>query len=193
MARMSERIGSPSKTCDCWAPVMGTMLIMIGLFDLGFGLSLSAISIELGQIAGDIHANSGLLRIGRGVSKITGGFLNLGGEVARGEIAKGILDQLPAVWFSMLMAIGRIVLSIVSILLGIALARRMRRVIRPLRSWAWVSMAWGLIAIFGGWGLYRLLLSSSGGTATTVIFIVDFGLHVAWPVVIVRRLRLERG
>ena len=75
---MSQQIGTPGKSCECWAPVLGTMLILIGLFDLGFASLTAAASIELGRLAGVVAESSTLITFGHAFSQMSGGLLDIG-------------------------------------------------------------------------------------------------------------------
>ena len=180
---MPQRIGSSNGPCECWAPVLGTMLILFGVFDLGFGAVMAALSISLGEIAGDVEANSGLIHMGSIFSKLTGGFVHLG-NVDQGEAATAVLGMLPPVWLSLLLAIGRMLLALSSIALGVGLARRLRGSLNPLMVWAITACGWGIVSILANIGTYEFLAAASGGLAATVTVLADLGLHVAWPLVI---------
>ena len=188
---MSQQIGKPGVGCECWAPVLGTMLILIGLFDLGFGAAMAAASISLGEVAGEVEANSGLLHLGSMFTKITGGLVHFG-SVDQGEAAKHVLDILPPVWISMVLAVGRIVLALCGIVLGIALARRSGRSLPPLMKWSLVACGWGIVAILANIGTYEFITSTSGVVAASVTVQVDLGLHVIWPLVVGWKVRLAQ-
>ncbi len=186
---MSDRIGSPSKSCACWAPVVGTMLILIGLFDLGFGSALAAASIELGHLAGAIEASSGLIKVGHALSQVTGGLLQFG-SAEQGTVVKELLGELPPVWVSMLLAIGRVILSLAAVLLGIALARRTRRALLPLSRWALIACGWGVISMLFSIGLYQFIGRTTGVAAAGMTVTLDLLLHVIWPLVVLYRIRI---
>jgi hypothetical protein len=188
---MSHRIGTPGGSCECWAPVVGALLILIGVFDLGFGAVMAAASIELGQVSGVVEANSGLIKVGNALSQATGGLLQFG-AAERGAAINEVLRDLPPVWISLILAIGRLLLSLAAIVLGIALAKRVRQVMRPLSGWAIVAAVWGLIAIFFSIGLYRFLGHSSGVAAAGITILLDLAVHVAWPIIVFCRIRLAR-
>jgi hypothetical protein len=165
------------------------MLILIGIFDLGFGAAMAAASISLGQVAGEVSANSGLLHLGSMFTKITGGLVHFG-SVDQGEAATRVLDVLPPVWISMVLAIGRMLLSACAIGLGIALARRLRSSLSLLMKWSLIACGWGIVAILANIGTYEFLTSTSGALAASVTVLVDLGLHVIWPLVVGWKVRL---
>ncbi len=167
---------------------MGTMLILIGLFDLGFGSVMTATSIELGRLAGDIESNSTLISLGHGLSQISGGLLNIG-SAAEGAIVKSLLGELPPIWITMLLAIGRLILSLAAICLGIALAKRIRRAIQPLARWSIMAFVWGFISMLCSIGLYRFIGDTAGGFASFILVMIDLGVHILWPAAVFYRLR----
>ncbi|MDP6157776.1 MAG: hypothetical protein QF534_02910 [Phycisphaerales bacterium] len=188
---MSNRIGSPCETCECWAPVVGTILILVGIFDLGFGAAIAAASIELGQLAGEVEASSGLIKIGHTLSQVTGGLLQFG-SAEQGAVVKEVLGELPPVWISLLLAVGRILLAMVAVVLGVALARRFQKAVLPLSRWAIVAAGWGLISMLFSIGLYSFIGKTSGVAAAGITVLLDLALHVIWPLAVLWRIRLAR-
>ena len=96
MTYSEDTIGSPGPTCQCWAPVIGTMLILIGVFNLAFGIAVAAASIEIGLVADEVASSSELIRIGHTMSEITGGLLKLG-DAEQGAAVKEVLGSIPPV------------------------------------------------------------------------------------------------
>ena len=187
---MSDTIGSPGQSCQCWAPVLGTMLILIGIFDLGFGTALAAATIELGALAGEIEASSSLISIGHAFSQITGGLLQFG-SADEASIVRNLMGDLPPVWISVLFAVGHILLSLSAIVLGIGLVKRMRRVIKPLNRWAWIACGWGILSMIFSIGVYQFIHRATGGAAASVTVLLDLSVHIVWPLAVLYRRRIS--
>ena len=188
---MTHQIGTPGKSCECWAPVVGTMLILIGLFDLGFASLTAAASIELGRLAGVVAESSTLITFGHAFSQMSGGLLDIG-SAEQGAIVKSVIGELPPVWLSLILAIGRLLLALASIVLGIALAKRLRSAVLPLSRWALVAAGWGVLGMLFSLGLYGFIGKSSGTAAAGVIVLLDLSLHILWPLIVLWRIRLAR-
>jgi len=169
--------------------VLGTMLILIGLFDLGFGTALAAAAIELGQLAGEVEANSGLIKFGHALSQVTGGLLQFG-SAEQGAVVKELLGELPPVWLSLLLAIGRVLLSLAAMVLGIGLARRLRRAVRPLHRWALIACGWGVLSMLFSIGLYQFIAKTTGTPAAGMTVVLDLSLHIVWPMAVLYRIRV---
>jgi hypothetical protein len=164
------------------------MLILIGVFDLGFGIALAAASIEIGQVAGEVASSSELIRIGQTVSQITGGLLHLG-QAEQGAAVKEVLDVIPPVWLTWLLSIGRVLLSLAAIVLGALLATRHRNCLPILGKWGLAAGGWGVLTMLMSIGTFRFIGITTGGLAATLTVLLDLTLHVAWPAVIVWKVR----
>lgn len=167
---------------------MGTMLILIGLFDLLFGATITALTINLAEIAGELESKSALISIGSGLSQFSGGLISLG-NTAEAAAAKAVLGDLPPIWLSMILAIGRVILSLAAIGLGIMLARRMRTALSPLKKWSVLAVVWGAITILTTIAIYRFIGEVTGGLAAFVTVLFDLGLHIVWPACVFMRVR----
>ena len=183
-------IGSPGPTCQCWAPVIGTMLILIGVFNLGFGIAVAAASIEIGLVADEVASSSELIHIGQTMSEITGGLLKLG-EAEQGAAVKEVLGSIPPVWISVVLAIGQGLLSAAAIVLGAALIRRNARILPLLGKWGIIAATWGVVAMLASIGTYRFIDITTGGLATTITVGLSLILHVVWPGIIIWKVRAE--
>lgn len=169
---------------------MGTMLILIGLFDLLFGAALTALTINLAEISGELESKSTLISLGSGLSQLSGGLISLG-SAAEAAAAKAVLRDLPPIWLSMLLAIGRVLLSLGAICLGAMLSRRMPKVLSPLKKWSVTAVAWGAITILATISIYRFIGEATGGLAAFVTVLFDLGLHIVWPACVFMRVRQE--
>ena len=190
MTHCGDTIGTPGTNCQCWAPVIGTMLILIGVFNLGFGIAVAAASIEIGLVADEVASSSELIRIGHTMSEITGGLLHLG-DAEQGAAVKEVLGSIPPVWISVVLAIGQGLLSAAAIVLGAALIRRNARILPLLGKWGIVAAAWGVVAMFASIGTYRFIDITTGGLATTITVGLSLILHVVWPGIIIWKVREE--
>ena len=188
---MSRLIGSPNGGCECWAPVLGTMLILLGVFDLAFGAAITALTINLAEVAGEIESKSALITLGGGLSQFSGGLISLGGA-AEGAAAKAVLGDLPPIWLSMVLSIGRVLIAAASIILGIGLAKRLRSSLTPLIRWAIITACWGALTILMTIGVYQFIAEVTGGLAAFITVMMDIGLHIAWPLVVLVRVRRGR-
>lgn len=170
---------------------MGTMLILIGLFDLGFASLTAAASIELGRLAGVVAESSTLITFGHAFSQMSGGLLDIG-SADEGAIVKSLIGDLPPIWLSLILAIGRLLLALASIVLGIALAKRMRSAVLPLSRWAFAAAFWGLLGMIFSIGLYGFVGKSTGTPAAGLLVLLDLSLHILWPLIVLWRIRLTR-
>lgn len=186
---MPQRIGTSGKSGQCWAPVIGTMLILIGIFDFGFSSVFAEASIELGRQAGVVSKNSGFITVGHIFSTVSGGLLSIG-SAEDGTIVKSVQGEIPPLWASLVLVMGRLILSLSSIVLGIALAKRMRIAVLPVKWWAIVSVGWGVLTMIFSLGLYGYISQSSGAAAAGMTVMMDVSLHVLWPLAVLWRVRL---
>jgi hypothetical protein len=190
MTHCGDTIGSPSPTCQCWAPVLGTMLILFGVFNLVFGIALATASIELSMAANEVASSGELIRIGSTMNQFSGGLLHFG-DAEQGEAVKKVLDLIPPTWLSLVLAIGRVLLSAAAIVLGAFLARRNGRILPLLGKWGLVAGVWGVVAMLVSISTYRFLGITTGGFAATVTIGLDLAMHVVWPGIIVWKVRAE--
>jgi len=92
----------------------------------------------------------------------------------------------------LLLAVGRILLAMVAVVLGVALARRFQKAVLPLSRWAIVAAGWGLISMLFSIGLYSFIGKTSGVAAAGITVLLDLALHVIWPLAVLWRIRLAR-
>ena len=180
------------ENCHCWVPVFGTLLIMISLIDLGFGVGYGAIISEVALLKDQLAESSTKLKVAGFFSSLTGGLVNLG-DSRLGESAKEIVSNFNHIQFSWILAWIRIAISIIGIIAGFFMCFRIRWSPVFALFVAASSMIAGFIGLIASRNVYRFLLASGMEPLSVIIGILDVLMHVVWPVLLGLKLILARG
>ena len=180
------------ENCHCWVPVYGTLLIMISLIDLGFGVGYGAIISEVASLKQQLNESSTQLKVAGFFSSITGGLVNLG-DSSLGKSAKDIVSNFHHVQMSWNLAWARIVISIFGIIAGFLLAFRIKW--SPILAilFAIASLVLGFIGFVASTDVYKFLMASGIQVLAMVIGALDLLMHIIWPVLLGMKLFIARG
>ena len=159
---------------------MAAMLILIGLFNAGYALAMGGVATELDALREQVISNSSDMKIGKFFSVVSGGLLSVG-QYAEGKIIKGIVEDLPPLWWMAMLSWTRVVVSIVGFALGWCLIFRRPLAFTVLPFWSAVSILLSLVTLFTSFDIIQLLYVEGGFLVVLVLGTLDVGLHLAWP------------
>ena len=184
---MSTTEKNDSKACDCWIPIVATILILFSIFDSGFAILMGSFAEVLLELSHKVYEHGTAMHIGKFFNTISGGSLSIG-NFNEGTIVKEIVKDLPDLWLLAILAWGRLAFSLTGIVLGCLLAARRESFLTPVLVWAIGSLIFGVFAIIFSWDIYRALAADGIPGDSLVMGGLDFGLHVFWPLFLIWRL-----
>ena len=189
---MSELDTNNNKSCHCWIPVFGTLLIMIAFIDLGFGVMYGGIITEISAMREQLHSSSTSLKVAGFFRTITGGVVNIGNSNL-GETAKEILSNFHHVDRMAVFAWVRMFLSVYGIVIGFTLAFRWR--LSPHFSIIFCVLSLGLAfaGLISSRDLYDFLSASGLLVLVGIVGFLSVMLHIVFPVVLSLKLLSARG
>ncbi|MEC7351957.1 MAG: hypothetical protein VYD99_02440 [Planctomycetota bacterium] len=185
---MPNHDSSDSNPCQCWIPVMATMLILLGLFNAGFALLMGGVATELDSLREQVLSSSSDMKIGKFFNVVSGGLLSVG-QYAEGKIVKGIVEGLPPLWWMAMLSWARVLISLVAFALGWCVVVRRPLAFRLLPFWAALSSVLFVFSLFSSFDVIRLVYVETGLLLVLLLGILDIGLHLVWPGYILLRLR----
>lgn len=180
------------KGCHCWVAVFGTILVMISLLDLSLSAVLGSVIAELMEIHSQVIEHSTRLRVGSFFQSITGGLLSLG-NTNLGESVEEIVKKLPSLNALMDWTIGRSILAITGIVVGIMMGRNNRTWGHWFVGYGSILLICGVIGVFNTIQVYNVVSSSQLINGSLVLLLISLLIHIAWPMIFVSRMLIARG
>jgi len=166
-----------------WAVVLGTIMVVMASFDAIWGLANVALGEQLQHLAGQLDQRKLGMAFGRIVHFMTFGFFTLSGSET-GEHARGLLAMLPRPDYLVQVGWIRVCLSIVSIILGLLLAKRVWWSPRGVLVWAVVLLLWSIWSTQRTWGIMTESLGDPMQGESLQMFAADWGIHFVWPILL---------
>ena len=166
-----------------WAGVLGTAMFMLGLFGLGISATLLTLSDALVSLSKELHENQVGMAFGHMVKGMTLGVMSISG-VETGDAARKLLDLMPSPNFLEVVGAVRGILSILAVIIGFCLVRRHHWAILAGLIWSLFSVGWFCYTSAVSW---KFLLASLGNPldgGNTPLYIVDFLIHIIWPILL---------
>ena len=188
---MSTPKGGTSNSCQCWIPVVATVLILFSIFDSGFAILMGSFAELLLELSHRVHAHGAEMSIGKFFSTISGGSVNIG-DFTEGTVIKEMVKDLPELWLLATLAWIRLGFSLTGLVLGCLMASRREKAFKPIVIWAIGSILFGIFAIISSWDIYRVLAADGVPGDAILMGTLDFGLHAIWPLFLIWRLWFAR-
>lgn len=187
---MSE-LSKEKNDCHCWVPVLGTILIMLSITELGFGIIFLAVLSEMASLKEQVDSKSTSLAIAGFFRSLTGGFINLGNS-SEGEAVKSIVKNLHDLNLILALGIIRVGFGGIGVLLGFLLSFRLKW--SPLLTviFSALSLILGLIGMINGADLYRFLTAGGLWIPALALGTTALTLHIIWPLFLGLRLLAAR-
>ncbi|MEE2908383.1 MAG: hypothetical protein VX527_11215 [Planctomycetota bacterium] len=173
---MSKR----KRTPGYWAGVLGTAMILLGIFGMSYGWTTVAVGQELKNIAMQLEHQRFGLAVGDVIHAMTIGILNLSG-VETGEAAQKLIDLMPTPDFLIWVGYIRIGLSLSGLLIGIALASQARWSVPVGAIWGLITSFWFIYATWLSWNLLNESPDHPVTGINSPIYLVNASLHLIWP------------
>ena len=167
---------------------MATMLILLGLFNAGFALLMGGVATELDSLREQVISSSSDMKIGKFFNVVSGGLLSVG-QYAEGKIIKGIVEDLPPLWWMAMLSWARVLISLAAFALGWCVVARRPLAFKLLPLWAVLSSLLFVVSLFSSFDIIRLVYVETGFLLVFLLGILDVGLHLVWPGYILLRLR----
>ena len=170
--------------------VLGSMLAVIAIFDLTWGLTTVVVGQELMAIAGALEANKLQMVVGGFVRMFTLGLFNLSG-VETGQHARDLLSTLPRPNYLIMVGWIRAGFSLTALILGIALAARQRWAVWPTIGWAIAALCWSAWATWRIWSVVTDGIGDPWEAQRLPLFAFELTIHFLWPVILAGMLFLR--
>ena len=74
---MSTTEKNDSKACDCWIPVVATILILFSIFDSGFAILMGSFAEVLLELSHKVYEHGTAMHIGKFFNTNSGGSLSI--------------------------------------------------------------------------------------------------------------------
>jgi hypothetical protein len=166
-----------------WAVVLGTIMVVLAIFDAMWGLASVVLGEQLQVLAGQLDQRKLGMAFGRIVHFITFGFFTLSGSET-GEHARHLLAMLPGPGYLVHVGWIRVSLSIVGAILGLLLAKRVWWSPGGTLVWVVVAILWSMWSTQQTWHMTAESLGDPMQGESLPMFTVEMGVHFVWPIVL---------
>lgn len=172
--------------CHCWMPVMAALLIVISLSDCGLAIVLGSLADVVHDVSSQVEDRHTEMRIAGFFSTMTGGLVHLGDSQV-GTAIRDISNELPPYWMMVTLAWGRVVLSVLGVLLGVLLIWRLSWLPLVLMGWGLLSVLWGLLSVFEARVIFQALVIEDLMLTGVILSGLALFLHLLWPLYVTLR------
>ena len=186
---MSTTKENTSNACNCWIPVVATILILFSIFDSGFAVLMGSFAEVLMELSHRVYQHGTAMDVGKFFNTISGGAVSIG-DFNEGTVVRELVKDLPDLWLLSILAWVRLAFSLTGIVLGCLLAAQRESFFKPTLIWAISSLIFGVFAIIFSWDIYRALAADGIPGDALLMGGLDFSLHVFWPLFLIWRLRM---
>jgi hypothetical protein len=183
---------SSEHRCACWVAVLATILILVSLADMLYGVLFGALVDELASLQSEVKDNAVGLGVAGFFRSITGGLINFG-DSQLGAIVRPLVEKLPDLRTLESMALARVVVAGIGVLLGIGLAMRLSWIAWAVAIYTTLNLAFGIVMVIEALDIYRILAADPIKGDAILIGSIDVVLHVFWPLAFGLRLLAGRG
>lgn len=167
--------------CRCWISVLATVFILFSIFDIGFGVLSGSVADAIAELGDEVSSEKTGMRIAKVFRTLTDGYVNLGRSAIGAQIEQLVKD-LPSLWMLAVFAWGRVLLSIIGLLLGCAFAMRWRTSLQAILVYALVSLIWGVASLIYSQGVYTVMFDNGAAIDAIIVYALNLLFHVIWPV-----------
>jgi hypothetical protein len=167
--------------------IFGTIMVLVAVFDVAWGLTTVAIGSQLQLVAEQLDDNKIGMALGGFVHSLTLGVFSLSG-VETGAHARELLATLARPAYLAEVGWTRVGLSLIGCVFGVLLVTRVRGAMVCSLVWAVVILIWTIWVTIRIWAVATNALGDPMQGEGLPMFVVEMVLHFLWPATLATRL-----